>query len=281
MKEESKKILKNYKQEINEAVNDLKTPGKRHKQIPNILTFLRLLSPFFIIPAAITGNVPLVLGMTAGFALTDFADGYIARKYHLTSKLGKDLDAITDKVFAATLLSAAAVSNPLLLCNLGLEGIIAGINVCDKLNGVKTESTLTGKIKTWFLFSLASVGIVAPYLNATSFLPALSLATVLMQVATIKSYLPKNKKEVLTAEPESIDESFPIITESNEEGSMFTDEKVLTHDSTAPVMTATGQQLEGLKEMSAFLHGCQQAGKEPTEETKKTFIKNRTETSNN
>ena len=67
MKKENE-VLKHYKKLFDEALNDLKTPGKRHKQIPNILTTLRLFAPAIILPLAISGNIPLTLITAGAFA---------------------------------------------------------------------------------------------------------------------------------------------------------------------------------------------------------------------
>lgn len=192
MKEEKNSIFKHYKELFKEALNDLKTKGKRHKQIPNILTVLRLTAPFFIIPAAFSGNVALAALLTAGFGLTDFVDGFIARKWNLTSELGKDLDAVCDKVFAGTLLIAASFTNPILLCNLALEGAIAGVNIYKTLKGEEVHSTFVGKAKTWALFSLAGLGLISPLLNLSTPLSIMSGLTSAMQGLTIVSYLIKN-----------------------------------------------------------------------------------------
>lgn len=189
MKDKNDSVLTTYKELINDAVEDLKTKGRRHRQIPNILTLMRLTAPCFIMPAAIIGNIPLVMGLTVFFGLTDVADGFIARNWKLTSELGKILDAVTDKVFACTLLLAASVSNPILLCNLGLETTIAGINVTKKLNDLPVESSYIGKAKTWFLFALAGVGIVSSNWNMQPILNPLMVSTTVMQTLTIGSYL--------------------------------------------------------------------------------------------
>ncbi len=182
-------VLTTYKELAQKAIKELKTKGKRYKQIPNILTLMRLTSPCFIIPAAIIGSVPTVIGMTVFFGLTDLADGFIARKWELTSKLGEALDAVTDKVFASTLLLAASISNPMLLCNLGLELAIAGINVSKELNGIATQSSYIGKAKTWFLFALAGAGIVSSNWNLQTILNPLMISTTIMQTLTLASYL--------------------------------------------------------------------------------------------
>lgn len=190
--EKEKGFFSDYNEQINDALNDLKTKGKRHKQIPNILTVLRLTAPFFIIPAAFSGNVALAALLTAGFGLTDFVDGFIARKWNLTSELGKDLDAVCDKVFAGTLLIAASFTNPILLCNLALEGAIAGVNIFKTLKGEEVHSTFVGKAKTWALFSLVGLGLISPLLNLSTPLSIMSGLTSAMQGLTIVSYLMKN-----------------------------------------------------------------------------------------
>ena len=108
----SDELVEKYKEQIKEAIEDLKTPGRRHKQIPNILTLSRMLSPLVIIPNALLGNSQEAMKLAAFFGLTDLVDGFIARKFNLSSPLGADLDALTDKLFAGTLLLTGAVSNP-------------------------------------------------------------------------------------------------------------------------------------------------------------------------
>lgn len=178
-----------YKELVNEALEDLKTKGRRHRQIPNILTLMRLTAPLFIIPTAIVGNLPLLLGMTAVFSLTDLVDGLIARKFNLTSELGKNLDAVTDKIFASTLLISASFTSPFLLINLIVEGIIAAINISKELNNEEVQSTIIGKVKTWFLFSLVGIGLIKPYFQIDKLFDLFYGATAIMQVLTVTSYL--------------------------------------------------------------------------------------------
>ena len=42
-----------------ECINEFKNPETRKKQIPNLFTASRLFAPFFIIPSALLGNLPL------------------------------------------------------------------------------------------------------------------------------------------------------------------------------------------------------------------------------
>ena len=193
MKEE-KGFFSEYKEQFKEALTDLKTKGRRYRQIPNILTLLRLTAPLVILPAAVTGNIPFIVGATAFFGLTDLADGQIARRCNLTSKLGAELDALADKLFAGTLLLAASVANPALLINVGLEMGIAGINIYQKAKGKETGSTMMGKVKTFALFPLAGAGILSSVLPP-AVLTTLAVTTTGLQGMTIASYLAKYKTD--------------------------------------------------------------------------------------
>lgn len=221
MTNDKEKLKETYKKQFNDVINDLKTPGKRKKQIPNLLTASRLFSPLIIIPAAIVGNVGFAAAAAVGFGLTDFLDGKLARKWNAKSQFGADLDAVTDKIFAGTLLLGGAIFNPLLLVNVGLEGLIAGINVKEKLAGRKPASTKTGKLKTGFIFGLGALGILAPALSLSpAILPGLALTTAALQGATIVSYLkkyqPTNKKNTQNM-GKSEEETTPITLEPTPE----------------------------------------------------------------
>lgn len=188
-------VLNYYKKEINEAFLDLKTKGKRHRQIPNLLTATRLVAaPFFIIPAAICKNITLLVIFATFFSLTDALDGFIAHKYNLVSDLGRDLDAICDKVFAFSLLIAVSIFNPILLFNMLAEGIIALINIKEKLNNREPESILIGKIKMWLLYPLLGISLLNQIINVKKILVIFFVLTFIMQILTIISYLIKYKK---------------------------------------------------------------------------------------
>lgn len=255
MKNNSDSIFSEYKKQIHNAIEDLKTKGRRYRQIPNLLTLIRLMAPCFIIPVAIVGNVPLILGLTAFFSLTDFADGLIARKFNLTSELGELLDAVTDKVFASTLLIAASFSNPILLCNLTLEGAIAGINIYKKLNNQPVKSSFVGKTKTWFLFSLTGIGIISSGLNMVNTLNALMVTTTAMQVCTIASYLSTISVNKQLEKTETV-ESVPLIIPSTNdfEQKKFQKEKILESDiSSLKVQTEECESLRQLRAVREFL----------------------------
>ena len=81
--------------------------------LPNILTIMRLLAApmvamiFIVVDRPFADFIALVLFVVA--ALTDFLDGYLARKWHQESNFGRMLDPLADKamgVIALAILTA-------------------------------------------------------------------------------------------------------------------------------------------------------------------------------
>ena len=72
------------------------------KNVPNILTITRLIIvPIFLFFSFATfcpANLYIALVLFIIGAVTDFLDGYLARKYNVISNIGKFLDPIADKV---------------------------------------------------------------------------------------------------------------------------------------------------------------------------------------
>lgn len=91
-----------------------------HFTIPNCLTFFRIIAIPLIIIAYYSGLEYANWYSSVLFALagiSDALDGYLARKWNQTSKLGEFLDPVADKLLVATML-LLVVSNIDLLSNL-------------------------------------------------------------------------------------------------------------------------------------------------------------------
>ncbi|ODV85613.1 hypothetical protein CANARDRAFT_187093, partial [[Candida] arabinofermentans NRRL YB-2248] len=65
--------------------------------IPNILTFTRIATTPIIGYLIVKGESNWALGFFVYSAITDFLDGFIARKYNLQSVVGSVLDPLADK----------------------------------------------------------------------------------------------------------------------------------------------------------------------------------------
>ena len=126
--------------------------------LPNLLTLSRIpilfgVVGFLYLPFA--GASSLALGLFIIGALTDWADGYYARKQGLVSNFGKLMDALTDKVFMVGLFISLLVIGilpewtlPLLLLILSREFLITGLRLVAASEGVVLAAEKSGKHKT-------------------------------------------------------------------------------------------------------------------------------------
>ena len=126
--------------------------------LPNLITLSRIPILFGIVallylPFAGASSLAFVLFVIG--ALTDWADGYVARKQGLVSNFGKLMDALTDKVFMVGLfISLLAVgilpgwSLPLLLLILSREFLITGLRLVAASSGIILAAEKSGKHKT-------------------------------------------------------------------------------------------------------------------------------------
>lgn len=196
-----KEYLLDYRKKLKDAVNDLKHLKTFYKQIPNILTSTRILSPLVIIPLAMTGNIVGTVIAASLIASTDFFDGLIARKLNITSELGRELDAVSDKFFASALIIPLILQSPIFLANIFFESMIAATNLKAKIKGLEPKTVFVGKVKT---FSL-SISLILGYLNL--FIPLNSsliigsiISTIALECATAVSYIIINSSKEIEME---------------------------------------------------------------------------------
>lgn len=187
--------------------------------LPNRITLVRL----FLIPVMVlafyldriitgfiyAGLIAAVVFLVA--AITDFADGYIARKQNLVTTIGKFLDPIADKVLVITALFLVvesgliaspygAIFSSLIVAR---ELMISGLRQIAASKGNVISADKTGKIKAVFqdiamvMFLLAKTfnvilgGFLLQAFEITSYI-ALAVAVILTVWSGIE-YIIKNK----------------------------------------------------------------------------------------
>lgn len=83
--------------------------------IPNILSFARLaMIPLIVWLYCVERSTLWTLAVVLLSGITDIVDGFIARRFHMTSDLGKALDPIADKLTQMTLLICLLTRFPLM-----------------------------------------------------------------------------------------------------------------------------------------------------------------------
>ncbi len=195
---------------------------------PNGITYVRIaMIPLFVLffyLNSVPYNGIISAAIFALAALTDAADGYIARKYKLVSNMGKFLDPIADKVLVSTAMillltvpeifypaggSVGYVIGAICICVImARELIISGFRQVAATTGLVLAAEKLGKYKTAFqdisvvllliaidVLELGAGGEAVAYIGLALFL----VATVLTVVSGV-SYIVKNK-EVLKDNP--------------------------------------------------------------------------------
>ena len=179
---------------LKEMFLDIKNK-KIKKQIANLLTFSRFLSPFVLLPLFYFNKTTIFIIMIILFFLTDMFDGYYARKYSSITIFGRYLDATVDKIFALTLL--IPILNKKIYLILIFEIIIAIINLYAYFKKFKPKTIYIGKIKTFFLFVM--IGFL--YLNKfilvnNNYINIVKYLTIITQLLAIYSYLKEIYKKI-------------------------------------------------------------------------------------
>ncbi|MGI6680123.1 MAG: CDP-diacylglycerol--glycerol-3-phosphate 3-phosphatidyltransferase [Bdellovibrionota bacterium] len=134
------------------------------KRLPNILTFTRLflvplMAIFMLFPYSPYIYIAMALFIIAG--LTDFVDGYFARKYDAVTDLGKILDPIADKLLVMITLimflgiktgngGRPWVSVILVAIIFAREIWIMGLRTVASAKGVVVPASKVAKYKTTF-----------------------------------------------------------------------------------------------------------------------------------
>ena len=106
------------------------------------------------------GAATLAFWLFIAAALTDWLDGYLARKANQVSTFGRFMDAVIDKVMVLGLMIALVNANffgkftvlamVALLCILTREFAISGLRMVAASKGLVVEADTSGKLKTFF-----------------------------------------------------------------------------------------------------------------------------------
>jgi CDP-diacylglycerol---glycerol-3-phosphate 3-phosphatidyltransferase len=129
--------------------------------IPNLLAIIRLvLTPvamFLILHSQDRRSVAVAAAITFGVAaLTDFADGYLARRWQITTTLGAFLDTVADKILVSgallALVEIGTTSAWVAFIIIGREIAIMGLRSVAALDSSTVPPSIWGKWKATIQF---------------------------------------------------------------------------------------------------------------------------------
>ena len=175
--------------------------------LPNKLTVLRVfMVPFFVVfmlyPLAGDASKYVALALFCIASLTDFFDGYLARKHNLVTNFGKFMDPLADKLLVCSALvclsSVGKLAAWITLIIIAREFIISGFRLVASDNGIVIAASYWGKFKTVSHMAMIIMLILdiqnTAYQYATLVVVAIGLV---LTVISLVDYVWKNK-QVLT-----------------------------------------------------------------------------------
>lgn len=141
--------------------NDQKDNNKLKKKIMvNMITALRGIGGILLVPIfSIYGSIPAAVWFIS-FMATDWIDGYLARKYEVSSFFGALLDGMFDKLFGIISFLLLASISPSYMIPLLFEAGILGYGLYSASKGNNVKSTIIGKAKMWFLAVSVLLGLL-------------------------------------------------------------------------------------------------------------------------
>ena len=133
--------------------------------LPNLLPLSRVPMMFVIVAlmyANWIGSASLAFWLFIGGAISDWLDGYLARKYNIVSDFGKLMDALTDKIMVIGIMVAFVDRQVLpvayVLITLCREFMVSGMRMLAAAKGVVVPADRGGKTKT--LTQLIAIGFL-------------------------------------------------------------------------------------------------------------------------
>lgn len=171
--------------------------------LPNKLTIARVIMVPFLVLFMLFGwggeaNKYISLIIFAAASITDWFDGYLARKYNLITNFGKFMDPLADKLLVCSALICLVELDRLeawiVIVIIAREFIISGFRLIAAENGVVIAANYWGKFKT----VSQMIMIILLILNLGGVFDVIGQVFVWLSVAltviSLVTYIMQNKK---------------------------------------------------------------------------------------
>lgn len=172
--------------------------------LPNKLTMLRVcMIPFFIfflLSTSMPNGKFIACAIFILASLTDWFDGYLARKHNLVTNFGKFMDPLADKLLVSSALICFVAMDSIklpawiVIVIISREFIISGFRLIASDNGVVIAASYWGKFKTVSQMIMSILLIL--HLDQKGFYVAEQIfiyISVILTIVSLIDYIVKNK----------------------------------------------------------------------------------------
>lgn len=137
--------------------------------VPNLLAYIRiLLTPVVMTFVLLTRHMDHAYGIALAIflvaAITDFADGYLARRWEITTTLGAFLDSVADKVLVTgsllVLVEVGRAWSWAVFIIIARELAVMGLRSVAAFDRAAVPASLWGKTKTVSQFSVIGFAMI-------------------------------------------------------------------------------------------------------------------------
>ena len=170
---------------------------------PNKLTVARMIMVPFLVVFLLTGwggetNRYIALVIFAAASITDWFDGYLARKNNLVTNFGKFMDPLADKLLVCSAMICFIELEKLpawfVIIIIGREFIISGFRLIAVEKGVVIAANYWGKVKTVVQMVMSIVLILDFSFSGAELLEWILIwAAVVLTVISLLDYIYKNR----------------------------------------------------------------------------------------
>ncbi|MEW6334643.1 MAG: CDP-diacylglycerol--glycerol-3-phosphate 3-phosphatidyltransferase [Thermodesulfobacteriota bacterium] len=164
--------------------------------LPNTISLVRigvipLLFLLLLSPGPLMSMVIAVFFIAA--ALTDLLDGYVARRYHIVTTMGKFLDPIADKLIVNTamilLIPIGRIPTWIVAIIVIRDFIVDGIRNIASSEGLVIDASPLGKKKTLCqIFAVSALMIHYPFLGADAHTVGMVILYIALVLTVLSGY---------------------------------------------------------------------------------------------
>lgn len=160
----------------------------------NLISSVRIFGSLFLFGVyAKHGSETVGIILVLLFA-TDWVDGYIARKYNVSTFFGSILDSLSDKLIAILSCIILCYENQFAIFGVLIEILIILVNMFVLLRKGNIKSSKIGKAKTWVLSIAIIVGFFFSDRSNTTLNLIISIPLILSELITLIDYIYKATK---------------------------------------------------------------------------------------